>query len=274
MAPLDPAARAPQYPDLGRVAVVSDVHGVLPALEAVLAEPAVRAADLIVATGDLLAGPQPVETFELLTGLGARVLLLRGNADRELADLARGRPPSFEDAIASWAALQLSADQTAAVEALPQYAILDVQGLGRVLFCHATPRDDEEVALVDSPPAHWAAVLADVPGDIGTVVCGHTHMPFTRLAHGRLIVNPGSVGMPYGRSGAHWALLGPGVELRRTDLDEDAVCARLAESSAFPDIAQWADYFVRARASDAEALAVFSQRVPAYPADPPTEPQT
>ena len=45
---------------------------------------------------------------------------------------------------------------------------------------------------------------------IGTVVCGHTHMPYTRLAHGRLVVNPGSVGMPYGRPGAHWALLGPG----------------------------------------------------------------
>ena len=64
--------------------------------------------------------------------------------------------------------------------------------------------------------AHRAeAVPSDPVGD--TVVCGHTHMPFVRLAHGRLVINPGSIGMPYGRmTGAHWALLGPGVELRTT----------------------------------------------------------
>lgn len=67
------------------------------------------------------------------------------------------------------------------------------------------------------------------------VVCGHTHMPFTRLAHGRLVVNPGSVGMPYGRPGAHWALLGPGAALRRTTFDADAACVRVAAESGYPD---------------------------------------
>jgi predicted phosphodiesterase len=73
-----------------QVAVLSDVHGVLPALECVLAEPEVAAADRIVLTGDLAAGPQPRETLDLLASLGDRAVWIRGNADRELVQLARG----------------------------------------------------------------------------------------------------------------------------------------------------------------------------------------
>jgi len=94
-----------------------------------------------------------------------------------------------------------------------------------------------------------------------TVVCGHTHMQFTRLAHGRQIINPGSVGMPYGRAGAHWALLsGGGVSLRRTQFDLARACADVAEQSSFPDVEEWADYFLHARASDSEAMAAFGAR--------------
>ena len=66
------------------VAVLSDIHGVLPALDAVLAEPAVRSAERIVLTGDIAAGPQPVQVLDRLLGLGDRVTWVRGNADREL----------------------------------------------------------------------------------------------------------------------------------------------------------------------------------------------
>jgi len=68
--------------------------------------------------------------------------------------------------------------------------------------------------VVDSRLDRWAEVLAGLPEQTMTVVCGHTHMPFTRLAHRRQIINPGSVGMPYGRAGAHWALLADGGRLR------------------------------------------------------------
>jgi hypothetical protein len=95
---------------------------------------------------------------------------------------------------------------------------------------------------------------------VAVVVCGHTHMPFSRLAHGRLVVNPGSVGMPYGRAGAHWALLGPGVQLRRTVFDSGVACARVAAQSSYPDAAEWADFYLNARATDAEALAVMGPR--------------
>lgn len=235
------------------VAVLSDIHGVLPALEAVLAEPDVRAADRIVLLGDLLAGPMPVETLERLQALGERAVWVRGNADRELAESVRTGGSFVPDPIFPWAARQLRPADLPVLDALPLTVTL-----GEVLFCHATPRDDAEIVLVDSSPERWAEVLAGVSAP--TVVCGHTHMQFARFADRRLVVNPGSVGMPYGARGAHWALLGEGVQLRRTEYDAEAACRELAARSAYPDIEGWADYFVRNPASDVEALRVFSGR--------------
>ncbi|WP_369273211.1 metallophosphoesterase [Streptomyces sp. R11] len=243
-----------------RVAVLSDIHAVLPALEAVLAEPEVAAADLIVLTGDIACGPQPAQVMDRLTGLGERAAWIRGNADRELVEYRRGLRTSIPDPIGPWAAESLREDQVTFLERLPTSLTLPVDGLGEVLFCHATPRDDEEVVLVDSRAKRWTEVFADVDSAVTTVVCGHTHMPFTRLAAGRLVVNPGSVGMPYGRLGAHWALLGPGVSLRRTLLDVEASAARVVADSAFEQAAEWADYFLNARATEAEAFAAFARR--------------
>ncbi|WIV56609.1 metallophosphoesterase family protein [Amycolatopsis nalaikhensis] len=234
-----------------KVAVLSDIHGVLPALEAVLAEPDVAAADRIVLLGDLLAGPMPVETLERLSALGDRAVWVRGNADRELAASARTGESVVPDPIFPWAARQLRPADLPLLDALPLTVSLD-----GVLFCHATPRDDTEIVLVDSPLARWAEVLDGVAEP--TIVCGHTHMPYVRLADRRLVVNPGSVGMPYGTRGAHWALLGDGVQLRRTEYDAEAACRFLAAHCAYPDIEEWADFFVRHPASDAEALRVFS----------------
>jgi predicted phosphodiesterase len=246
---------------IASVAVLSDIHGVLPALDAVLSEPDVAAAGRIVLTGDIAAGPQPVEVLDRLRGLGPRVVWVRGNADRELVELARGGTMDVPDPIAPWAAAQLRADHVEWLGQLPHPVTLAVDGFGDVVFCHGTPRDDNEVVLVDTRLDRWAEVLAGLPGHIGTVVCGHTHMPFARLAHGRQIINSGSVGMPYGRSGAHWALLSGGaVSLRRTPFDPGAACATVCRQSSYPDVAEWADYYLYARASDADALAAFGPR--------------
>ncbi|WP_370418430.1 metallophosphoesterase [Streptomyces sp. QH1-20] len=245
---------------LSHVAVLSDIHGVLPALEAVLDEPDVRAADRIVLTGDITAGPQPTQVLDLLTGLGDRVVWISGNADRELLEYRRGRRDAIADPIAPWAAEQLREDHLALLARLPTSLTLTLRGMGKVLFCHATPRDDEEVVLVDSSLDRWQEVFGALDADIRTVVLGHTHMPFVRLAHGRLVINPGSVGMPYGRTGAHWALLGPGVELRTTNFDIEAAIAQATRNSAYPEITEWADCFLRARATDADALGAFGPR--------------
>ncbi|MEU9125856.1 metallophosphoesterase family protein [Streptomyces sp. NPDC048506] len=225
-----------------------------------LAEPEVRAAERIVLTGDIAAGPQPAQVLDLLLELGDRVDWVGGNADRELLEYRRGLRDTIEDPIGPWAAEQLRPDHLDLLARLPRSLRLPVHGMGEVVFCHATPRDDEEVVLVDSRLDRWREVLGALDPDVRTVVCGHTHMPFVRLAHGRLVVNPGSVGMPYGRSGAHWALLGPGVELRTTDFDIGTAVARVTRECSYPEAAQWADYYLHARATDAEALAAFGPR--------------
>jgi putative phosphoesterase len=246
-----------------RIAVLSDIHGVLPALEAVLAEPAVRSADRIVLTGDHASGPQPVETLDALVALGERAIWVRGNADRELVGLRTGVDVDIPDPVTPWAAEQLRPDQVTLLGSLPLTVTLDLGRFGTTVFCHATPRDDVEVVLVDSRPARWAEVYSTVDESVSTVVCGHTHMPFVRLVDRRLVINPGSVGMPYGGAGAHWALLDTddgGVTMRVSRFDVDTACARLVAESGYPNVAEFADYFVRSKASDMDALRVFGPR--------------
>jgi putative phosphoesterase len=244
------------------VAVLSDIHGVLPALDAVLAEPDVRDADVIVLTGDMATGPQPVPTLDRLVALGERVRWVKGNCERELVTRARGGAPSPYP-ISDWAAARLRPDQVDLLDRLPATLTLDVRGFGGVLFCHATPRDDEEMVFVDSDLQRWAEVLAGVPDDVGTVVCGHTHMPFARLVDRRTVVNAGSVGMPYGTTGAQWALLANGaVQLRRTEFDREAACAAIeADAAGCPGIAEWTDNLVRNTPSDSEALSSFKEQL-------------
>jgi putative phosphoesterase len=245
---------------LRQVAVLSDVHGVLPVLEAVLAEPDVLSADLIVVTGDHAAGPQPVEVLDRLTGLGERVLLVRGNADRELVALARAEGKEYPD-VSPWAAAQLSEAHIDLLAAMPHPVTLTLEGFGEVVFCHGTPRDDEEVVLVDTRLERWAEVFAEIPPAVQTVVCGHTHMPFVRLVDRRLVINPGSIGMPYGRAGGAWALLKDGaVTLRRTIIDLDRAVAAVVAGSSYPDRQAWADEYVRAVNSDVGAIAAFGPR--------------
>jgi len=240
-----------------RIAVLADVHGVLPALEAVLAEQDVLSADAIVLAGDIASGPQPVETLDLLTSLGDRVVWVNGNADRELVEMVRGEfkgdPP---DEVSPWAAEQLRPDQVELLASLPNSVTI-----GDVLFCHATPRNDEEVVLVDSPISRWATVLSGVPDDIRTIVCGHTHMPFARQVDRRLVVNAGSVGMPYGAPGPSWALLTPdGVQLRRAPLDAVKAADRITAESTYPGSQAWVDEYMLTNYSDTEALEAFTPR--------------
>jgi predicted phosphodiesterase len=240
------------------VAVLSDIHGVLPALDAVLAEPDVADAERIIVTGDIALGPQPVEVLDRLSGLGERVVWVRGNCERELVDLARDPSLTVPFPISRYAADRLDPEHLALLENLPHPVTLDIDGFGPVLFCHGTPRDDNEIVLVDTRLERWAEAFADVPDDVRAIVCGHTHMPFVRLVDRRLVVNAGSVGMSYGSLGADWVLLDRGaVTVRSTLYDIEAARAAIRETCDYPDIDEWTDEYLYARNSDAEALAVF-----------------
>ncbi|HWD79837.1 MAG TPA: metallophosphoesterase family protein [Kribbella sp.] len=239
------------------VAVLADIHGVLPALEAVLDEADVRAAEVIVLAGDIASGPQPVETLDLLSSLGERVVWVRGNADRELVEMVRGtfvgEPP---DAVSPWAAEQLRADQVDLLAQLPTTVTI-----GDVLFCHATPRDDLEMVLVDSPISRWAEVFTGLPEEVRTVACGHTHMPYARQVDRRQVVNAGSVGMPYGAPGPTWALLSKnGVQLRYTPIDVHKAADRIVSESTYAGREEWVAEYLLHTYSDTEALEAFRPR--------------
>jgi predicted phosphodiesterase len=240
-----------------RVAVLSDIHANLPALEAALADAESAGAEAFVLNGDIALGPMPAQTLDLLTGLGDRAIWVHGNCERELISVFDGEEMTGPtgDAARATASLIGRAHRDR-LDGLPLTVTLDIDGLGPTLFCHASPRRDDEMVLVDSPPDRWAAVLADVTA--GTVVLGHTHMQFDRLAAGRRVINAGSVGMPYGSPGACWALLGPAVQLRQTRYDPAEAARRIA-ASGYEGAGQWAAEYVLEHASDTEALAVFTE---------------
>jgi diadenosine tetraphosphatase ApaH/serine/threonine PP2A family protein phosphatase len=114
---------------------------------------------------------------------------------------------------------------------------LDVEGLGRTLFCHGSPRSDDEAITAVTPENRLQRLLDGVEAPV--VVCGHTHVQFDRRLGERRVVNAGSVGMPYeGRPGAHWLLLGPDVDLRRTDYDLEAAIERL-RATGWPGVEEF-----------------------------------
>jgi len=209
-----------------RVAALSDIHGNLPALEAVLSEVERERPDLIVSCGDVASGPMPAETISLLMTL-PRARFVRGNADRGLIDEFDGKSPSpMPGPFAGWCAKQIDPRQRDFLAGFEDVVAIDeVDGLGRVLFCHATPRNDVDVMSVETPVDRMRAHLWAV--DAAVVVCGHTHMQFDRMVDRVRVVNAGSVGMPYGEPGAYWTLLGPSVQPRRTEYDLEAAAARI-----------------------------------------------
>jgi predicted phosphodiesterase len=204
-----------------RVAALYDVHGNLPALEAVLEEVAREDVDLIVVGGDL-PGPWTWECLARLRAAWPPLRFIRGNGERELEE-------AEPDATLAWVLSRMPDEQRAFFVALPLTETADVDGLGPVLFCHATPSDDAQIFTTLTPDEAVQELVGN-PAE-PTVVCGHTHIQFDRTVGGTRIVNAGSVGMPYeDEPGAYWALLGPGVQLRRTEYDVDAMLVALAEA--------------------------------------------
>lgn len=242
-----------------RIAALYDIHGNLPALEAVLADVRRRSVDLVVVGGDVVPGPMPAETLACLQALDVATAFIRGNGDRIVAaqygNPALAEIPEAYRAAISWNAQRLGEDGCRVIGGWPE-TFTAACDLGDVFFCHATAHNDVEIVTRLTDDDRFAAAFADAAPPI--VVCGHTHMQFDRTAGRHRVVNAGSVGMPFGEPGAYWLLLDDDARLQHTAYDlEDA--ARRIRATEYPGAAQLAEQNVLRPPTEAAMLAAFSR---------------
>jgi predicted phosphodiesterase len=246
-----------------RVAAIYDIHANLPALEAVLHEISRAQVDQVVVGGDVLPGPMPRETLTRLLDIGSPAHFILGNGDREVlaqmagveSDWYRTAPEQWREPV-RWTAEQLRPEHQRLLAGWPATCRMAIRGLGEVLFCHATPRNDTDVFTRATPADRLVPVFE--PVSVPVVVCGHTHMQFDRTVGRVRVVNAGSVGMPFGEPGAYWLVLGPGIELRRTPYDLASAAERI-RATEYPQAQQFATQSVLRPPSEEEMLAAFAR---------------
>jgi putative phosphoesterase len=246
-----------------RIAALYDIHGNLPALNAVLKELEGIQPDVIIVGGDIVSGPMPGQTLERLRQCGEGVVYIRGNGDREVVTAFDGRSSTLRLSkegreITEWTVRQLNQEQRDFLAHLPEYITFRVEGFGSVLFCHATPRSDEEIFTPLTPQERLSTLFGGIEAQ--AVICGHTHIQFERQAGGVRILNAGSVGMPYAdRPGAYWLLLGPeGSEFRRTAYDLEAAAMEI-KASGYPQARQFAEENVLSVPTAEEAIEILER---------------
>lgn len=240
-----------------RVALIADLHGNLTALEAVIADLADANVDEVVCLGDVAAtGPQPRETVARLRALGCPVVM--GNTDA--AALRPMRPvrlsPADEESrrfaeIDEWCAAQLTPDDLAYLRTFRPTLTVPL-GSDAVLLCfHGSPHSNTEAIVTTTPDAALAPMFAGI--DAAVLAGGHTHAQFVRTYGPAILLNPGSVGLPYvaAREGTYnppWAEYGivawhagcANVELRRVPIDTEMI-VRPAMRGGMPHAQWWSD---------------------------------
>jgi putative phosphoesterase len=217
-----------------KILALYDIHGNPDALDAVLGDRRAHGADVVVVGGDAVPGALASEVLDRLDGLAVPVRWVRGNGEREVAAAAArsGSGPDAEDLAARTAAVSagaLGADRARALGELPLTQTLD-----GVLFCHASPRRDDEMLTRLSSPERWSQAIAGI--EAALVVGGHTHQQDDRVVDGVRFINAGSVGLPYeGDGDARWLWIEDGVPaLCRTAYDHLAAGTRMRDTG-YPD---------------------------------------
>ncbi len=243
-----------------RVAAIYDIHGNLPALDAVLEEIRAASVDLIVVGGDVLPGPMPMDTLNRLLNRTTPVEFIQGNGEVAVLAALAGTDayaiPEQAREVINWTAEQISGEYRQALASWPKAFRMEIPGLGRVMFCHATPRNENEIFTRLTPQETLVPIFAGLGASV--VVCGHTHMQFDRRIGQTRVVNAGSAGMPFGDPGADWLLLGPGVELRHTSYDLEQA-AELIRSTKYPQAEEFVARNLLHTPSEEEMLKIFAR---------------
>jgi predicted phosphodiesterase len=243
-----------------KIAALYDIHANLPALDAVLREVSDVKVDRIVIGGDVLPGPMPLEALARLAELMCPVEFILGNGEVAVLDCLAGKIPRVPEQYQPtlrWVAGEISADQVRSISGWPKTLRITLAGLGDVLFCHATPRNEDEIFTATTPGHTLLPIFTDARADV--VICGHTHMQFERTVGATRVANAGSVGMPFGEPGADWLLLSPsGIEFRHTsyNLREAAECIR---RTSYPQSEEFAAKSILQPPSKEEMLKVFAR---------------
>ena len=214
-----------------KILALYDIHGNPDALAAVLADPRAANPDLVVIGGDAVPGPEASATLDRLESIRVPVRWLRGNGEREVAE-AVGEDSADDDLAAHTATIsarELGQPRARALGELP----LTVEADG-ILFCHASPRRDDEMLTRLSTAQRWNDALHGL--DARLIVAGHTHQQDDRVVAETRFVNAGSVGLPYeGDGAARWLWIDDGVpELRITEYDAAGAGARFL-AAGWPD---------------------------------------
>jgi predicted phosphodiesterase len=201
--------------------------------------------------------------LERLTQPGDQIRPIRGNGDREVVMAFDGQPlsPALSEEVREatrWTAKQVTRSQRDYLAALPEQLVLQVEGLGRILFCHTTTPSDEELFTPITPEERLKIIFSGVEQEI--MVCGHTHMQFEQRAGNLCILNAGSVGMPYAdQPGAYWLLLSPeGHGFRWTTYDGEAAAQEI-KVSGYPPAQEFAEENVLKTPTAAEATEIFER---------------
>lgn len=236
-----------------RIAIISDIHGNLVSLEAVLADITAVGVDQIVCLGDVATlGPQPRETLQRIKELNCPCIM--GNHDNYLLDPSILRDymdaPWFAKSVA-WCTEQLVEEDFQFLRTFVPLLDISLDDANRLLCFHGSPKSNTDIILAMTPPTNVDELLGGYKTTV--MVGGHTHLQMLRQHKGVMLVNVGSVGMPFEQAlFVHaprylpWAEYGivdfqqgrVGVELRRVPVDLTAVC-QAAENSDFPDAQDW-----------------------------------
>jgi predicted phosphodiesterase len=242
------------------VAAIYDIHANLPALDAVLQDIRQVEADHVIVGGDVLPGPMPREALTRLLELDIPVQFIYGNGEVAILEQMAGRTPAKvpeqHRPIVQWTAEQLYPEYQQVLAGWPEQLRIEVPGLGEVLFCHATPRNENE-CFTRLTSSDLLLPLFE-PLNVAVVVCGHTHMQFDRMVGTTRVVNAGSVGMPFGEPGADWLLLGPDIQLRHTPYDL-AKAAEQIRATGYPKAQDFAANNVLQPPQEAKMLELFAR---------------
>ena len=255
-----------------RLAILADIHGNLPALEAVLADARAQGVDGYVIAGDLVLGaPFPVETLDRLRDLDAWII--QGNGETYLTHFDAGAAPETWRTRAQWALLRwsyarLDRDALEYLATLPNRVTVTLPGATPICVVHGSPRALSEGIIPDDPETKRKFAQARLTNTIGVedalaqiglpisvaepvLVCGHTHIAWEHRNNGRLALNPGAIGGPIdGVVGAEYALLTWErgrwtADLRVVEYDVNALLAAYRDSGMLAECGAMARALMR-----------------------------